>query len=67
MIPWLQAEADSFLERHNNTAKRADRKKVLPAGVPNYIQANPQEFDALDFKASILHPSKALTDLSSPR
>jgi hypothetical protein len=50
MIPWLQGEADSFAERLNNTQKRQDRKKVLPCGVPNYIQANPHEFNAMDFK-----------------
>ncbi|KAF8141019.1 hypothetical protein K438DRAFT_1636426, partial [Mycena galopus ATCC 62051] len=51
-IPWLQRELDAFRERVNNTAKGADRNKVLPHGVPNHIVEAPEEYGALDFKAS---------------
>ncbi|KAJ6461455.1 hypothetical protein C8R45DRAFT_1056028 [Mycena sanguinolenta] len=52
-IPWLQSELDAYRQRVNNTAKRADRNKVLPHGVPNDMYDHPQDYGALDFKASV--------------
>ncbi|KAF8217983.1 hypothetical protein K438DRAFT_1914178 [Mycena galopus ATCC 62051] len=52
-IPWLQRELDAFRERVNNTAKRADRNKVLPHGVPNHIVEAPEDYGALDFKIRV--------------
>ncbi|KAG2743521.1 hypothetical protein P692DRAFT_20878373 [Suillus brevipes Sb2] len=49
-IPWLQRELDAYWDRMNNTAKRRDRNKVLPHGVPNLIYNSPEDFGALDFK-----------------
>ncbi|KAG1729360.1 hypothetical protein EDD22DRAFT_982663 [Suillus occidentalis] len=49
-IPWLQRELDAYQDRINNTAKRRDRNKVLPHGVPNLIYESPEDFGALDFK-----------------
>jgi hypothetical protein len=49
-IPWLQRELDAYRDRVNNTAKRRDRNKVLPHGVPNLIYNTPEDFGALDFK-----------------
>jgi hypothetical protein len=54
-IPWLQKELDAWVERYNNSRKRADRNKILPHGVPNDICAFPERFGALDFKVSLLH------------
>lgn len=55
-IPWLQQELDAYQDRLNNTAKRRDRNKVLPHGVPNLIYQSAEDFGALDFKVStILH------------
>jgi hypothetical protein len=54
-IPWLQHELDAYRERVNNTAKRADRNKVLPHGVPNHIFEHPEEYGALDFKVSAIY------------
>ncbi|KAG1780114.1 hypothetical protein EV702DRAFT_1043464 [Suillus placidus] len=54
-IPWLQCELDGYKDRINNTAKRHDRNKVLPHGVPNLIYDSPDDFGALDFKI-ILEP-----------
>jgi hypothetical protein len=51
-IPWLQKELDAWVERYNNSRKRADRNKILPHGVPNDICAFPERFGALDFKVS---------------
>jgi hypothetical protein len=49
-IPWLQKELDAWVDRYNNSRKRADRNKILPHGVPNDICAFPERFGALDFK-----------------
>ena len=51
-IPWLQKELDAWVERYNNSRKRADQNKILPHGVPNDICAFPERFGALDFKVS---------------
>ncbi|KAG1786733.1 uncharacterized protein HD556DRAFT_1449391 [Suillus plorans] len=51
-IPWLQCELDRYQDCVNNTAKRRDHNKVLPHGVPNLIYESPEEFGAMDFKAS---------------
>ncbi|KAG1717935.1 hypothetical protein EDB19DRAFT_1899669 [Suillus lakei] len=52
-IPWLQQELNAYRDRVNNTAKRRDRNKILPHGVPNLIYDSPEDFGALDFKVSI--------------
>ncbi|KAG1797415.1 uncharacterized protein HD556DRAFT_1431118 [Suillus plorans] len=52
-IPWLQHELDAYRDRMNNTAKRRDRNKVLPHGVPNLIYDSPEDFGALDFKITV--------------
>lgn len=49
-IPWLQRELNAYQDRVNNTAKRADKNKILPHGVPNDIYESPEDFGALDFK-----------------
>ncbi|KAG2150988.1 uncharacterized protein EDB93DRAFT_1249488 [Suillus bovinus] len=54
-IPWLQQELDAYRDRVNNSAKRRDRNKVLPHGVPTLIYHSPEDFGALDFKVSIDH------------
>ena len=51
-IPWLQREADTYVYGHNTTRRRADRRKVLPSGVPDVMFENPESADALDFKVS---------------
>ncbi|KAG1897951.1 uncharacterized protein F5891DRAFT_1191262 [Suillus fuscotomentosus] len=52
-IPWLQQELDAYQDRINNTAKRHDRNKILPHGVPNLIYHSAEDFGALDFKIQI--------------
>ncbi|KAG1726455.1 hypothetical protein EDB19DRAFT_2028380 [Suillus lakei] len=52
-IPWLQQELDAYRDQVNNSAKRRDRNKVLPHGVPTLIYHSPEDFGALDFKVSI--------------
>ncbi|KAJ6466161.1 hypothetical protein C8R47DRAFT_991038 [Mycena vitilis] len=52
-IPWLQRELDAYRERVNNTAKRADRNKVLPHGVPNHMYEAPEDYGILDFKVKV--------------
>ncbi|KAF8957939.1 hypothetical protein BDZ97DRAFT_1669109, partial [Flammula alnicola] len=52
-IPWLQKELDAWVDRYNNSRKRADRNKILPHGVPNDICAFPERFGAMDFKVKV--------------
>ncbi|KAJ7106244.1 hypothetical protein C8R44DRAFT_745316 [Mycena epipterygia] len=52
-IPWLQRELDAYRNRLNNTAKRADRNKVLPHGVPNDMYEHPDNYGVLDFKIKV--------------
>ncbi|KAJ6580543.1 hypothetical protein DFH09DRAFT_1246021 [Mycena vulgaris] len=52
-IPWLQSELDAYRDRVNNTAKRADRNKVLPHGVPNDMYRHPENYGVLDFKIKV--------------
>ncbi|KAJ7903946.1 hypothetical protein B0H13DRAFT_2334961 [Mycena leptocephala] len=52
-IPWLQKELDAYRDRLNNMAKRVDRNKVLPHGVPNHIYDAPEDFGVLDFKIKV--------------
>ncbi|KAJ7650764.1 hypothetical protein FB45DRAFT_820169 [Roridomyces roridus] len=52
-IPWLQAELDAYMDRLNDTQKRADRNKILPHGVPSDVFENPEEYGALDFKVRV--------------
>ncbi|KAG1778947.1 hypothetical protein EV702DRAFT_1186286 [Suillus placidus] len=74
-IPWLQMELNAYKDRVNNTAKRRDRNKVLPHGIPDMIYNSPEDFGALDFKINIesdaidhircvyINPSHAVFDL----
>jgi hypothetical protein len=49
-IPWLQKEADSYVYSHNTSCRRANRRKVLPNGIPDVMYENPESVDARDFK-----------------
>ncbi|KAJ7018131.1 hypothetical protein C8F04DRAFT_1329403 [Mycena alexandri] len=53
VIPWLQRELDAYRDRVNNTAKHADRNKVLPHSVPNHMYEAPEDFGVLDFKIKV--------------
>ncbi|KAG2748533.1 hypothetical protein P692DRAFT_20874841 [Suillus brevipes Sb2] len=52
-IPWLQQELNAYQDRINNSAKRRDRNKILPHGVPNLIYEAAEDFGALDFKIKL--------------
>ncbi|KAG1730995.1 hypothetical protein EDB19DRAFT_1912657 [Suillus lakei] len=52
-IPWLQQELNAYRDRINNSAKRRDRNKILPHGVPNLIYEAAEDFGALDFKIKL--------------
>lgn len=47
-------EINAYVNRINNTRKRADRNKVLPHGPPNDIFTSPERYGCLDFKVSIM-------------
>lgn len=51
-LPWLQAELDSFKYQLNHTARRADKNKVLPHGIPVLITEKPQNYNSDCFKVS---------------
>ncbi|KAJ7254925.1 hypothetical protein C8J57DRAFT_1518547 [Mycena rebaudengoi] len=46
-------ELDSYRERVDNTAKRADRNKVLPHSVPYDMYEHPRDYGVLDFKVKV--------------
>ncbi|CAK5264132.1 unnamed protein product [Mycena citricolor] len=52
-IPWLQAELEAYQKRVNMTAKRRDRNKILPHGVPQHMLEFPEEYAILDFKVKV--------------
>jgi hypothetical protein len=49
-IPWLQKEADSYVFNHNTSRRRANRRKVLPNGIPDVMFEHPASVDACNFK-----------------
>ena len=51
-IPWLQAELDRYAGQFNNSPRRADKRKLLPSGIPNIIATKPHLFGAKDFRVS---------------
>ncbi|ETW77826.1 hypothetical protein HETIRDRAFT_326132 [Heterobasidion irregulare TC 32-1] len=52
-IPWLQRELDAWVYQRNMTARRADKNKILPQGVPELIRQNPPAYGCQDFKVSV--------------
>ncbi|KAJ7466375.1 hypothetical protein FB451DRAFT_1340589 [Mycena latifolia] len=67
-IPWLQKELDSYCDHVNNTAKRADRNKILPHGVPNHMFEHPGDYGVLDFKIQVQSGAiKEVRDLYAPQ
>ncbi|CAK5263853.1 unnamed protein product [Mycena citricolor] len=52
-IRWLQAELEGYQNRVNMTAKRQDRNKILPHGVPQHMLEYPEEYAVLDFKIKV--------------
>lgn len=54
LIPWLQAEADSYHLRHNSTCCQRDTKKLLPTGIPDLIYNEPRKYaNAQDYKVGL--------------
>ncbi|KAI0640541.1 hypothetical protein C8Q79DRAFT_921410 [Trametes meyenii] len=53
MVPWLQAELNAWVSQFNSTARRADKNKILPHGIPDIIAAKPERFNVLDFKVGV--------------
>jgi hypothetical protein len=49
-IPFLQREVDAWVHQRNWTKRRADRKKVLPHGIPMLILQKPHKWKAADYK-----------------
>ncbi|KAH9046216.1 hypothetical protein EDB84DRAFT_1586945 [Lactarius hengduanensis] len=49
-IPFIQREVDAWVHQRNWTKRRADRKKVLPNGIPMIILQKPHKWKAADYK-----------------
>ena len=66
-IPWIQSELNAWVALRNQTAPRADCKKILPHGIPELMQQKPEKFGVMDFKVwcSFIKPSP-LTFASFP-
>ncbi|KAH8980140.1 hypothetical protein EDB92DRAFT_1820653 [Lactarius akahatsu] len=60
-IPFIQREVDAWVHQRNWTKGRADRKKVLPNGIPMIILQKPHKWKAADYKISI--PPEALDEI----
>ncbi|KAJ8084455.1 hypothetical protein PM082_003225 [Marasmius tenuissimus] len=58
-IPFFQAELDEYVANRNATPRRANRKKVLPGGVPDHIFESPDLFDVKNF---MIHVPPSLFD-----
>ena len=53
MIPWLQAELDTFRDRFNSSPHHCNKNKILPQGAAlEYIREHPEDFDARDYKVT---------------
>ena len=52
-IPFIQQEVDAWVHQRNWTKRRADRKKVLPNGIPMLILQKPHEWKAADYKVRL--------------
>ena len=52
-IPFLQEELDQYVKLHNTTRRRANKKKVLPHGIPEQMLRLPKSVGVLDFKVCI--------------
>ena len=55
-IPWLQRELDAWVYQRNMTARRANRHKILPHGIPELIRQQPHRYDSIDFKVHCAVP-----------
>ncbi|OSC97966.1 hypothetical protein PYCCODRAFT_1418679 [Trametes coccinea BRFM310] len=62
-IPWLQAELDAWTSQYNLTARRANKNKVLPQGIPMIIAQHPADYNISDFKACVPVPPELLDDV----
>ncbi|GJE88520.1 hypothetical protein PsYK624_046030 [Phanerochaete sordida] len=52
-IPFLQRELDSYVYRHNTSARRANKHKSLPHGIPDRIFEHPEKFGGKDYKIPV--------------
>ncbi|THG94061.1 hypothetical protein EW026_g7330 [Hermanssonia centrifuga] len=52
-IPFIQRELDAYVVRHNTSAKRANKRTILPHGIPDIIFEYPERFAAEDFKIPV--------------
>jgi hypothetical protein len=49
-VPFFQKELDGYVKIHNTTRRRANKHKILPHGIPEYMFRHPASVGAYDFK-----------------
>ncbi|KAE9401192.1 hypothetical protein BT96DRAFT_1018287 [Gymnopus androsaceus JB14] len=66
----VQAELDDYMDLMNSTKRRAQKNKNLPHGPPDDIDEHPEDYQALNFKASkklYAPPDHPVFDLVPPQ
>ncbi|KIL56954.1 hypothetical protein M378DRAFT_16621 [Amanita muscaria Koide BX008] len=49
-VPWLQAEIDKWVQKYNTSSRRANKRKILPKGIPDVIHRKPERFGSQNFQ-----------------
>lgn len=52
VIPWMQAELDSYVFKFNTSPRRKKRGKILPHGPPQLILEKAHMYQERDFRVS---------------
>ncbi|KAJ7899222.1 hypothetical protein B0H14DRAFT_2331815 [Mycena olivaceomarginata] len=52
-IPWLQVELDAWVKTFNSSARRADKNKILPQGIPDMITSKPNQYGTTNYKVVV--------------
>ncbi|KAL1737827.1 hypothetical protein HDZ31DRAFT_70735 [Schizophyllum fasciatum] len=53
VIPWLQREFDKVIIRFNASARRRDKHKILPQGIPDLIARNPERYGYRNYTVGV--------------
>ncbi|KAA1471497.1 hypothetical protein DENSPDRAFT_776760, partial [Dentipellis sp. KUC8613] len=62
-IPYLQRETDDWVHLRNWTKRRADRKKILPNGIPMLVMQKPHQWNAANYKIPV--PSDIFNEIEA--
>jgi hypothetical protein len=45
-----QAEIDKWVQKYNTSQRRANKRKILPKGIPDVIHQKPERFGSQNFQ-----------------